>query len=211
VKWLDGFLDALDLPSATLVGQSMGGAISLAYSMAYPTRVNRLILVDPLGVGDKPPAGALKAIGLKLPYLWIAAFSRSVDPYLLRFFQPWSFLDPWGSPREVIERMEALNRPHGIWPVWAGVRLLLADFLTRRQRAVFLARLGDIRVPTLIIWGRHDGLLPVEHAYQCAGRISNAIVEIFEHSAHEPMLEEPDAFNAAIGRFLSNTSLAGSN
>lgn len=205
--WLDGFLDALRLPAITLVGHSMGGAISLAYALARPDRVQALVLVDALGVGHGLPWGVLRRVIGGLPHLLMAGLTRRDDPYLFRFFQPWVYLDPWGPPRLGIERMVALNQPHLLGTIWAGVRLLLADFVLGRGRIALAERQPEIAVPTLIVWGLHDGLLPVARAYEGAARIPNAQLAIIERSAHEPMLEQPETFNASVFDFLSRIAI----
>jgi len=205
LRWLDGLLEELNVENLTLMGSSMGGAISLAYAMAHPERVQRLILVDALGVGTKlsfPVAGTMT---FRLPYFLAGMLIQKADPYLLRYFQSWSFLDPWGSAKDIIARMAELNRRKGLWAFAAGTRFLLVDFLLPGKRRAFAQRLSEIRKPTLIAWGRHDGLLPVANAITGAKQIPNAHLRIFENSAHAPMLEEPEAFNTAVQEFLSET------
>ena len=208
--WLDDFLDALALPAVALVGHSMGGAISLAYALAHPDRVQALVLIDALGVGRNLPRGVLRRVIGGWPHLLMAGLTRRDDPYLFRFFQPWVYLDPWGPPRRGIERMAALNRPHLLRTVWAGLRLLLADFVLSRRRVALVERQPEIAVPTLIVWGLHDGLLPVAHAYEGLARIPNAQLVLIERSAHEPMLEQPEDFNAALFDFLAGKGAGGS-
>lgn len=202
--WLDGFLNALKLPEVTLIGHSMGGAISLAYVAQRPGRVARLGLVDALGLGLNKPYGSLLRAGRRLPHLLMAWVTGKTDPHLLRFLQPWSLLDPWGAPRALVEKMDALNGPHEAQVVWAGLRLLVGDFWFKRQRQAFLARQREIAIPTLIVWGRQDGLLPLEHAYEGAANIPGARLAIIDNCAHEPMMEVPETFNAILGEFLES-------
>ncbi|MBN1312150.1 MAG: alpha/beta hydrolase [Anaerolineae bacterium] len=204
LEWLDGLLKALGTDDLILMGNSMGGAISLAYAMAHPERVQRLILVDALGLGTKLSFSVAGTMTFRLPYFFAGMLTQQTDPYLLRYFQSWSFLNPWGSPKDVIARMAELNRQKGLWAFAAGTRLLLVDFLLPGKRRAFVRRLSEITGPTLITWGRHDGLLPVANAYDGAKRIPNARLCIFENSAHAPMLEEPEAFNAAVQEFLAD-------
>lgn len=205
LRWLDGLLDALALKKVTLMGNSMGGAISLAYAMTHPARVERLILVDALGLSGRIPWSTAWRMISHLPYFAAAMLTRRADPYLFRYFQPWAFVNPWGPPREIITRMAALNRRRGFWSFGAGARLLLTDFLPSDRRLNFVQRLGGVAVPTLIAWGRHDGLLPVANAFAGAERLPDARLRIFESSAHAPMLEEPEAFNATVREFLSDS------
>ena len=202
-RWLAGLFDALKLPQATLIGNSMGGAISLAYTQAHQERVTRLVLVDALGLSEAIPWSTVPRIMRRMPHLVAAAITRQADPHLLRWVDSLIVADPWGQPRETILETIRLNSRQGIWPLWSGLRLLLADFLLPSQRRDFTRRLADIRVPTLIVWGRHDGLLPVAHAFAGAQTIPSSQVVVLERSSHEPMLEEPAEFVRAVRAFLN--------
>jgi proline iminopeptidase len=65
-----------------------------------------------------------------------------------------------------------------------------------------LERLGEIRVPTLIIQGRHDTARTVAHGEEMRARLVDARLEVLEHSGHTPQLEEPDAFHQLALPFL---------
>jgi pimeloyl-ACP methyl ester carboxylesterase len=202
VEWLDGLLGVLGVQKSILMGNSMGGAISLAYALAYPDRVERLVLVDALGIGTAFSFAVAGVMTLRLPYFLIGWLTQKADPYLLRYFNSWAFFNPWGSSKQVIARMASVNRQKGLWSIWAGTRLLLTDFLLPGRRASFARQLSAINRPTLIAWGRHDGLLPVSNAFAGVKQIPHAHLRIFENSAHAPMMEEPEAFNAAVQEFL---------
>ena len=67
-----------------------------------------------------------------------------------------------------------------------------------------LNRLEEIRVPTLIIWGAQDRLLPVAHAHLAAKRLPNARLHIFHPCGHVPNIERAQEYNALVIDFLSN-------
>ena len=202
VDWLVELLDAQRIQRIRLVGHSMGGAIAAAFAVRHPERIERLALVDALGLSSKLPWLGARNISASLPDFLMAMLTGRNDPYLLRSFQPWDFLDPWGKPRPVLDQMAALNQPRGAMVVWAGTRLLLADFLSKRKRAAFVERLERITAPTLVVWGRQDGILALENAREGVARLPNARFEIIEDCAHEPMLERPDEFIRIVRPFL---------
>lgn len=201
-RWLAGMLDALSLPEATLIGNSMGGAVSLAYTRAHAERVARLVLVNALGLSDEIPWETAPRLVRRMPHLVAAAITGQADPHLLRWVDSMIVADPWGQPREAILETIRVNVRQGIWPLWSGLRLLLADFLLPGRRRDFARRLADIGVPTLIVWGRHDGLLPVAHAFAGAEAIPDSQVAVLEGSSHEPMLEQPEEFVSLVREFL---------
>jgi pimeloyl-ACP methyl ester carboxylesterase len=109
---------------------------------------------------------------------------------------------PTPSIMGVLTHMAERNIKGWVWMLWAGLRLLLVDFLPGGKRRAFARRLGDIRVPVLITWGRFDGLLPVRNATEAKALMPGARVRVFGNSAHMPMLEEPEAFEALVREFL---------
>ena len=181
----------------------MGGAISVAYALTYPERTRRLVLVDPLGFSASLPWEALGHALRNLPSLVLAAITRKTDPYLMRAISPWIFRDPWGSSYDAITRMAFLNFAQGFWSVGAGLRLLLVDFLSARQRMDFLDRLAGLTLPMLVIWGRHDGMLPLSNAAAGLSRVPQASVKILEQSSHSAMLEQPEEFNRLVRQFIT--------
>jgi 4,5:9,10-diseco-3-hydroxy-5,9,17-trioxoandrosta-1(10),2-diene-4-oate hydrolase len=65
------------------------------------------------------------------------------------------------------------------------------------------SRIGEIKAPTLIIWGRQDASFPLEHAYYARDRIAGSKLQIVEQCGHMPNFEKPDEFNQAVIGFLS--------
>lgn len=202
-QWLNDVLDALGIEQAILIGNSLGGAISLAYALEHPDRILSLIPVDSLGVSDRVPFRTMQYIGKRLPYLLGIVLGWRHPKPLLNYLNGMVFIDPWGLKEPIIE-MARLNAAHGIWYIWSGLRVLLADFLTPGKRHTFTQRLSSITAPTMIMWGRHDGLLPVYDAFTGNRFMPKSRVCIFENSAHLPFMEEPDDFNHIVRAFLAS-------
>jgi pimeloyl-ACP methyl ester carboxylesterase len=204
LRWLEDLLDALDVQRAVLLGNSLGGAISVMYTLAHPERVERLVLVDALGISGKFPWGTAGRVVRRAHHLMAASALRRPDPYLLRYLDKMVFYDPWGEANPGINEMLTLNVRRGIWPGWSGLQAVVGDFLFPSQRQAFVKRLGEIDIPTLIAWGRHDGLIPVQDAFDGLAAMPCARAVIFEKSAHLPMMEEPEAFNTVLRAFLTS-------
>jgi pimeloyl-ACP methyl ester carboxylesterase len=66
--------------------------------------------------------------------------------------------------------------------------------------------LGKLRVPTAVLHGRHDAITPLAMGEELAEKIPGATLTVFEDSGHAPFLEEPEAFNEALGRLLEAKS-----
>jgi pimeloyl-ACP methyl ester carboxylesterase len=208
-RWLDDLLDQLGIRQTAIAGNSMGGAIGLAYTLDHPERVDRLVMVDALGLGPDLPGAGIGHVLRNLPNFVRLLTTRRMDPYLFRYLRGLVIVDPQGPARPVLEEMFRLNLkqgPLGFWSAWAGVRLLLEDFISPSRRREFNQRLGSIDVPTLIAWGLHDGLLPVRNAEAGQQNLPHARLEVFTQSAHSPMLEEPERFAEVVATFLDGST-----
>jgi 4,5:9,10-diseco-3-hydroxy-5,9,17-trioxoandrosta-1(10),2-diene-4-oate hydrolase len=181
----------------------MGGAISLAYAHRHPKRVKSLILIDPLGVGGSIPWDTAARFlrnawsGLKL----LVNGQKRRD--LLDYAEGMGILSsPDSKSENALMEMVAANAAGNLWWMMAGVRFVLADFLTPGKRGAFAHAAGEIERPTLLVWGRKDGLLPVRFADALLSRLPEAYLRIFEHSGHMPMLDEPERFNRLVDDFI---------
>ncbi|NWF79343.1 MAG: alpha/beta hydrolase [Chloroflexi bacterium] len=187
------FCDDLQLRDVTLIGHSMGGAVAVELTLARPDLVQRLLLVDPaVDVQRMPPF----ARAYLLPTFGWAAF-RFV---LLgaRIFSPigaqvphshgGGWLRPWLRRGAYMARFDP-------------------DALYQLYRALFAsgtgARLTQIAVPTLVISGQFDGLVPTEHARRVARSIPGARYVEIPGAIHNPMDERPRTFERAVRAFLA--------
>jgi len=186
-----------------LVGVS-GGAVASEFALTHPERVLRLVLED---------AYALDA-SLALPFLRDGEFrTRIVGPALLeaRTGRPPSstparaclvFHDPNRVPAEVF----VVRYPGGwVRNYWGRtlVRLgVLQDMLPPARRRAFVQRRIRLSMPTLIVWGESDRLVPASYAEEFRSSIRDSRVVILPECAHMPMFEKPEEFVSIITEFL---------
>jgi pimeloyl-ACP methyl ester carboxylesterase len=193
-----GLLDVLNLPRASLVGNSMGGRVALEAALRHPARVDRLVLLAPAVafLRDRPFAG----------------FLRFVPPEL-------GLLQP--APRALVEPVVRRLIP-GAEEGWtaAGVDEFLRSFLDPRGRAAFYAaarniyldephgpdgfweRLPGLERPALFVWGRHDQLVPAgfeRHVRRALPDTRQLVLDC----GHVPQLERPQIVHDAMARFLA--------
>ncbi|HEY0547803.1 MAG TPA: alpha/beta hydrolase [Pyrinomonadaceae bacterium] len=189
VDFLDAFYKELKIERATLVGNSMGGWVAAAYTLAHPEKVERLVLVD--AAGFAPPA--------------------EFDAKSLSFLNP--------STREGMKQLATLvfsNKQ--FFTSDAAIDLMLTQRLSAgdgytigsliesiaRREDMLDNRLAGIKRPTLLIWGRDDGLTPLAaYGERFKKEITGAQLVVFDACGHVPMVEKAAEFNSALLKFLT--------
>jgi len=174
-----GLLDGLGLHKATLVGHSLGGAVALWTALQHPPRVAGLGLV---GTGAR--LRVLPAIlqGVK------TEFAKTVE-----LVTGYDYAE--NAPRELIEegkREFLANTPE----------VLHSDFAACDAFDV-MARLGEIRCPSLILCGAQDRLTPPKYSTYLQERIAGARLVLVPDAGHMVMVEKPDEVTRAIAEFVS--------
>ncbi|HEV2014166.1 MAG TPA: alpha/beta hydrolase [Candidatus Dormibacteraeota bacterium] len=210
VKAVKDLMASEGVERAAVIGVSMGGRVALGLALESPEKVERLVLVDALGVGTPRRVLAYRILltrGLgELTLRGTARALRRMNPATIRRFWGWY-----------------LQRPNRVNTLWTDERIANHGTLlaSPEYRAAYLSalrsisgmrqlrdgvavenRLPELRMPTLLIWGRHDHIFPASHAEAARNRIPNGRVEIFDDSGHTPQMEEPDRFNRLVLDFL---------
>jgi len=195
------FLDAVDVASAALVGISMGGGVALGVALAAPERVERLALVDAYGLGGTVPGGRLSYWFTRLPLvteLTYAVLRRSrwaVARTLGAILGPGKV-----TPALVDEVVELVREPRaGETFRW----FQRTEVLPGRLRTDYVDRLPDVVVPTLVLHGEHDPLVPVAWAVRAGTLLPDAEVRVLPGCGHWPPREDAERFNDLLGAFLA--------
>lgn len=185
---------AFDVGRVHVIGHSLGGAIGLTLASQHAELVQRLIVVDPLtyafplGLRSKMPF--YPVIG---PLLFKQLYGRGV---FRSYFREDMFSK--GIPINV-------GRVDGFYDKFNSPSARESAYATMRSMhdtRTVIARLGRIRAPTLVVWGREDKLFPVAHASRLAKELPNARLEIMD-AGHCPHEERPEQFLAVVNEFLS--------
>jgi 4,5:9,10-diseco-3-hydroxy-5,9,17-trioxoandrosta-1(10),2-diene-4-oate hydrolase len=213
VRVLRDFMDAQGLERVALMGVSLGGRIAVGFALEFPARVERLILVDALGVGVPRRVLAyslLLARGVgELALSGTARALRRMNPRTIRRLWGWYLARP-GSMEQVLsddriaDHREMLGMPAYRAAYLSALRSV-AGMRRVKDGVLVEDRLQDLSMPTLLVWGRHDHIFPPAHAEEAARRMPNAGFEIFDRSGHTPQMEEPERFNRLVLSFLSRT------
>src|ERR1035437_7024236 len=198
------FLNLLGIDRATVVGQSFGGGVAMQFSYQFPERCERLVLVDAGGLG-REVNWILRLITLPgFEYVMPALFPGFVrnwgDP-VVRLFGGRGFRN--SQPAEMWRSYKSLTEAESRH---AFVRTVRSVIDPGGQSVSAVDRLYlTAHMPTLIVWGDHDRIIPVDHAYLAHQAIPNSRLEVMEGVGHSPHVEEPVRFVEILRDFLRTT------
>ncbi len=187
---LEQLVRALGVSRIAVVGWSMGGVVAQQLARRLGDRVSALGLVcsTPGGFAD-PKTHELPEMATAMKKAIADDFRTFVRGFTAKFFK-----DGERSPLFAWAVGQTQRTPPHVAEACFDA-LMAADM---REH------LGALRVPTAVLHGRHDALLPPTHGEALAKAIPGARLVVFEESGHAPFLEEPDAFNAALVALLSD-------
>jgi pimeloyl-ACP methyl ester carboxylesterase len=207
---LRDLLGALEVERVTIVGQSLGGGIAMQLAYQHPELAERLVLVNSGGLG-REVSWMLRALALP------------GAEYLMPIFFP-SFVRARGNPISRWLHRQGIRAPHAgeMWRAYqslvdtqnrqAFVRTLRAVVDAGGQSVSATDRLYLATVmPTLIVWGDRDGIIPIEHAHQAHAAMPGSRLEIFHGVRHFPHVEQPQRFVEVLGDFIASTEPAPSD
>jgi pimeloyl-ACP methyl ester carboxylesterase len=212
-RFIDRYMEARGLRSAAIVGASLGGRIALELALDNPRRVNKLVLVNSLGLGL--PKAHLSYGLVTIPRLGEAVMNVARDA--LR----WA---PSNLIRRVAGRLSGashdLNRTmddaylDDLRELYAAEGYHNAYLATVRSlvtpKALFgghhdvTKRLNELKIPVQLIWGANDPLFPVAHAARAHTMLERSKLAVIEGAGHTPQAERPEEFNRVLRRFLDS-------
>ncbi len=199
-KTVAALMDALQIPAAEIVGNSMGGEITLELALAHPERVKRMALVSPAGISTRAVAERLSLIRAVYPPAYAVSrwIGENADELVRR-------------PRIRAALMKAVAaRPRKIAPEFAAEQVrgvgkpgfLPALEAIVSHSATLRDRLQQIDCPTLILWGDEDPVVPVRDVDVFVEAIRGARKVVWKGIGHVAMFERGAEFNALLDEFL---------
>lgn len=186
---LVALLDYLKITKTMLCGFSIGGYVALRAIERNPDRFSALVLCDTMSTADSNEAKIRRANSIKL--VKKDGVERFAEGFLKAVFAPQIF-DANPGVVDEIRRTILSNSPLGI----CGALLAMAG------RTDTTEALSKISVPTLILVGEHDAVTPPSAAKSMHDRIPDSKLHLIENAAHMSNLENPNAFNEHLTKFL---------
>lgn len=201
-RLIHDFCERLGLDNvAALVGNSMGGFVSTEAVIQQPERFERLVLVSAAGISFAEAKGRR-----------VDAAARSIEAVAPRFLtgdRKFLLTRPAGrkiafgrvvrNPNKLRpELLQEQTTPGLSAPGFADAMVSIVGYDTRE-------RLPEIEIPTLVVWGLNDQIVPVEAALGYHRLIPHSRLEIFERTGHLPQLERPARFNPMVEEFIESS------
>ena len=195
VRQLGDLLDALhSTRPVSLVGLSTGGPITAAYTLRFPERVSKLVLIDPVGAKPLPHARVLKLVTMPLvgeAILSLVRSDRMPNNIASNFFDR-EFVDHFQSRYIVQMKYKGFRRA-----ILSSIRSGMLDpFLDVYER------IGKLEKPVLLFWGRQDVTVPFEHSDILRAAIPHIQFHAFEDCGHTPHYERSETVNPILLDFL---------
>ncbi len=195
VNQLADLLDALRFTQpVNLMGLSMGGPITAAFAARHPERVSKLILIDPAGARPISLSPILKAA--KIPLLAEAILGLVGTESMVRSAAS-DFFDP-----KLIREFQAR---YMMQMKYKGFKRAILSTIRNDMLGSFIEiykRVGEIRKPVLLFWGRNDTTVPIAHSDDLLAAMPQAGLRVIENCGHIPHYEKPEEVNPILLEFI---------
>ncbi|MFC2176433.1 alpha/beta fold hydrolase [Bacteroidota bacterium] len=179
------FVEFKGFKKVSLLGNSLGGHVSLVYTVRHPEKVNALILTGSSGLYENAFGGS---------------FPRRQDKDYIRKKVETTFYDPKNATDELVKEVFGIINDKG-----KLIRVLaIAKSAIRHNMR---DELPNIKIPTCLIWGKNDGVTPPEVAEEFNALIPNAELYWIDKCGHAPMMEHPEEFNRILAPWLAKCAL----
>ncbi len=205
---LRDLLALLGIASATMVGHSLGGGIAMQFAYQFPERLERLVLVDSGGLGNEVSiwlrAATLPGSEYVLPFLFgqpARAAGFAVGNVLGRLG-----VKPSANMRGIAEGIESLGDADARRAFVHTARSVI-DPSGQRVDARDRLYLSE-GVPTLLVWGECDPIIPLEHGRQAHELMPHSRLEVFPGAGHFPFNDDPERFAELLTDFVATTAPA---
>lgn len=179
-EFVNSFVNTLKWKQFVLVGKSFGGRVAIKYAVENPERLRALVLVSAAGIEEKTYTTKMKILAAKTGKLITRVLPESFQEEVQMAYYKMFKISP--------ERSKVLS-----------------EIKKKVTSEGLKGLLGRIEVPTLVIWGSEDGVLPVRYAYQMAESIPGAKLKIIDGAGHDAHSTHAEEFNKFLQEFVQGT------
>ncbi len=193
-RFMEDFLDQLRIKHATLVGNSFGGRIAWETAVARPDLAERLVLIDSVGYPGKAESPPIAFQMAEIP-----VFRPLIEHITPRSFIEKSLMAAYGDPHKVTS--DLVDRYYELFLRAGNRRAFILQF--EQDSYTDSDRIKTIAIPTLILWGGLDPVVPVRDAERFHQDIAHSQFVVFSQLGHVPMEEDPAQTVKAVEDFLA--------
>jgi len=181
VDYVERFVAYKGYDKVTVLGNSLGGHIALIYALANPTKIKGVVLTGSSGLFES-------AMGDTYP--------KRGDYEYIKKKAELTFYDPKFASKELVDELfDIVNDRNKVIRVLATAKSAIRQNLTEE--------VSKITAPTLLIWGNNDTITPPFVGEEFHKLIPNSQLLFIDKCGHAPMMEQPEAFNRYLGKFLN--------
>ncbi|MFQ6609485.1 MAG: alpha/beta fold hydrolase [Fidelibacterota bacterium] len=196
VRLLEQLYKVTQIQSATLIGHSFGGYVAMLFALANPGMVQSMILVSPAGLQEYTPAVQQY---LRSSFTVAEIVKTSVE----KAYQNYRASSVYWSPqmeKYAQYRIELLKKGGDDYQEYARAMVQAMELMLNTK---IRERIGSIHIPTLLVWGNQDPLIPLTVGKEAKRIIQNSRLKTIDRCGHFPMLEYPNQFHRIIQTFLA--------
>jgi 2-hydroxy-6-oxonona-2,4-dienedioate hydrolase len=186
LKFIFDFLDSIGIRKTYMIGTSLGGQIVAECAITQNKMIEKIALVCPAGImkGSTPTLDAYSMAALYPSYDTVRTAYEMMTGSNKKV------------PNDTIENfIKRMTQPN-------AKMAFMSTILALKNAPPITKRLSNIMIPTLLIWGKLDTMIPVKYANDFASSIKNCQLEIMENCGHTPHIEEPAKFSQSVLNFL---------
>lgn len=195
------FMKKMGIDKASLVGNSMGGGISLTIAAKAPEHVEKIVLVDPVGFG-RGISPLLRMMSLPLIGNILTAPSRKGVERQMEL----CLYDPSQAGDDFIDRSALIGAIPGNQRSFLSLLRNTCNMASVKKELIaqFSEYLEKVKLPILVIWGRQDRILPLADGEAAMHKMANGRLHIMEQAGHCPQIDKPEEFNETVLDFLKD-------
>jgi 2-hydroxymuconate-semialdehyde hydrolase len=187
--WLSGLLQAIRVEQPSLVAHSLVGSLAARFAARHGDLLGRLVLYATPGVGPYKMPGRLRYVAIRFAIRPTERNAERFDRFALLDLDETRRRDPaWYHAFETYSRARATER---------HVKRTMNQLVSAQMKPIPDAELDRIDVPTALVWGRHDRIVPLPVGEHASARHGWPLY-VVEHAAHAPHIEQPDEFVKAL-------------
>ena len=183
ITFIKKFLNLLNVSDINIIGSSYGGLLALEYAIKYEAEIKKLVLVS--------PAGMMRYVSTTLKHYISAALYPTYEN-VVRAFQEMIYDSNMISEESIHDFIDRMNLPNSKYA-------FMSTLMSFNDHPKLTDRL-KIDIPTLIIWGRNDKVIPVRYAKKF--KIPNSKIVLLDKCGHYPHIEKIEEFTRIILKFL---------